>query len=548
MTWGVMVPRARDLVRNNGLAAGYIQTAKDNIVGHVLKLSAKPITRLLGWDSDQGVDWAKQVESEFTTWSETTECDATREMTLLGLTAQALGAAMYNGEALCIPKWSNRPGSRWNTRLMLIEADRMDTPPHLKHRPDIQGGKEKNANGETIAYWVRKRHPGDATLWTGNQTGINEWERIPAFTTAGRRQAIHLYDAERSGQSRGRTVLSAVMKEFKQIGRYTQEELKGTIVNALTAGFIESSLDQASLMELFSSQGATDPQSMSQNWMNQFRENRVQLRGGAMIPLPLGAKVTPFIPGRPNQAFEQFMLAVQRNIAAGLNIPYELLAKDFSKTNYSSARAALLEAWRYFLGRRRWLVDHWLRPIYELWFEEAIDKGRIVAPDFYQNKYAYLRCKFIFAGRGWVDPLKEIKAAQGRMESEITNLEIEGAEQGYDWEEVLEGKARVLRKRQELGLPISQEEGGGALAVADEVDEEDPDKADRQESASVSAEIEIEELDLSMGTYKALSSAGVSTVGDLLSMTGSQLLAVDGIGRKRLEEINNIAFPTEATA
>jgi len=86
------------------------------------------------------------------------------------------------------------------------------------------------------------------------------------------------------------------------------------------------------------------------------------------------------------------MLNVLRNIAAGLNIPYELLAMDFSRTNYSSARAALLEAWRYFQGRRRWLQDYWLTPIYELWLEEAVNAGVVAAPDYYANRYAYRRC------------------------------------------------------------------------------------------------------------------------------------------------------------
>nr|WP_255697570.1 phage portal protein [Pseudacidovorax sp. NFM-22] len=115
--------------------------------------------------------------------------------------------------------------------------------------------------------------------------------------------------------------------------------------------------------------------------------------------MPVGAKVSSFTPGRPNAAFEAFMLAVLRHIAAGLNLPYELLLKDFSKTNYSSARAALLEAWRYFHGRRRWLMDYWLRPIYELWLEEAINSGLVEAPDFYAKRYAYSRCRFIFGGR-----------------------------------------------------------------------------------------------------------------------------------------------------
>ena len=100
-------------------------------------------------------------------------------------------------------------------------------------------------------------------------------------------------------------------------------------------------------------------------------------------------------------------------------------------------RAALLEAWRYFHGRRRWLTTTWLRPIYELWLEEAVNAGVIDAPGFYANRYAYTRCRFVFGGKGWVDPVKEVQAAKLRLEIGVSTLEQECAEQGLDWEEVL---------------------------------------------------------------------------------------------------------------
>ena len=126
-------------------------------------------------------------------------------------------------------------------------------------------------------------------------------------------------------------------------------------------------------------------------WKESVTQSRSigKLQDGAVIPLPVGARLRSFAPGRPNVAFEAFMLAVERRIAAGMNLPYELFAKDFSRVNYSSARAALLEAWRYFHGRRRWLTTTWLRPIYELWLEEAVNAGVIDAPGFYANRYAY---------------------------------------------------------------------------------------------------------------------------------------------------------------
>ncbi len=445
-----LLARSRDMARNNGLMAGGMQTLRDNIVGAVLKLSCAPDYRLLGWTREQAREWGNLTEAKFRSWAETPECDAGRTLNLLGLTLQALGGAMLNGDALGLPMWLPRPGARWKTRLMMVESDRLSTPIGLEYRPELRGGIEFDPFGAPVAYHILKKHPGDAIggafgLMAGS--AFQQWDRIPAFTPWGRRRVIHLHDKERTGQSRGKPIVTAVMREFHMAGEYASNELQASVANSLVAAFLESDLDPASAAALF----GEDPRKQWKTSVEQTRQMR-KLKGAAVIPLPAGAKLSSFAPNRPNQAFEAFMLATLRHIAAGMNLPYELLLKDFSKTNYSSARAALLEAWRYFNGRRRWLTDYWLKPIYELWLEEAINAGEIEAPDFYENPYAYARCTFIFGGRGWVDPVKEAQAAVLRMNAGITTLAQECAEQAADYEEVLDQLAIEKRMKEERGL------------------------------------------------------------------------------------------------
>ena len=442
-----LVARSRDMARNNGLAAGAIQTLTDNVVGHVLRLSANPNWRALGRDKEWADQWQSTVEPLFQTWAETPQCDASRTLNFLGLTLLALRSALLNGDALALPVWLERPGEAWRTKLMLIEADRLSTPHGRENDTNIRGGVEIDRHGAPVAYWIRKTHPGDVYLaW---QASIDEWERIPAFTPWGRRMVIHLHDKERTGQSRAKPIFSAVMRAFRQANAYQNAELDAAVNNALIAGFLESNLDPTAILDLFGGAGGGG---FDQYWNEQVGGTPVRLKSGAFLPLPIGAKVASYNPDRPNTAFEAFQEAVLRHIAAGIHIPYELLAKDFSKTNYSSARAALLEAWRYFLGRRRWLMDYWLTPIYELWLEEAVNAGRIDAPDYYANRQSYARARWIFAGRGWVDPVKEAQAAQIRIETGLSTLEAECAEQGLDWEEVLHQQARERALREELGM------------------------------------------------------------------------------------------------
>lgn len=446
-----LTARSRDLGRNNGLMAGALQTHRDNIIGAVLRLSTNPDYRLLGITREQALEWGNNTEAQFRSWGETTECDVQRHCNLLGIAQQSLTGAMLNGDAIVLPLWQPRKDAKWSTRLLVVESDRLSTPPWLCHNPRLRAGIEADQYGAPVAYHIQRYHPGDlGGNYAVDSTNLQEWERIPAFTVWGRRRVIHLHDKDRSGQSRGKPLVSAVIRDFKMAGDYSSNELRASVANSLVAAFLESDLSQEASMALF----GEDPRS---EWKQSLKESRQlsplrNLQPGAIIPLPVGARLSSYAPSRPNAAFEAFMLAVLRHIAAGMNMSYELLLKDFSNTNYSSARATLLEVWRYFSGRRRWLTDVLLRPVYELWLEEAVNSGDVQAPDFYQKTYAWSRCRFIFGGRGWVDPVKEAQSAAIRIEAGISTLEIECAEQGLDYEEVLDQLQIEQRMKAERGL------------------------------------------------------------------------------------------------
>lgn len=440
-----LVSRSRDLTRNHGIAAGAMQTLVDNIIGTGLRLVAAPDYRVLGRTKEWADEWATQVESHWRGWAEHTWCDAAQSLNFNGLTSQIFRSTLINGEALALPLWLPATDKPFATTLQLIEPDRLCNPQGQPDSRYLRGGIEIDRYGAPQAYWLRTIHPGDALL--GLAANSEEWQRIPVKTAFGRLRLIHVHDKERTGQTRGKPILTSIMPMFKMLDHYERSELKAAVVNAMIAAFIETPLDGESIGELFG--GST------KEYLDARNEWQVKLEGGSIIPVFPGDKVAPFTPSRPNSAYGQFVENVLRHIGAGLNMPFELLMKDFSKTNYSSARAALLEAWRYFNSRRLWIATTWAKPVYELWLEEAISQGLVEAPDFYANKAAWVRSKWIGPGRGWVDPVKEAQAAQIRMEAGLSTLEEECAAQGLDWEEVLAQRAREKARLDELGLTIA---------------------------------------------------------------------------------------------
>lgn len=467
----MLVSRSRDLSRNNGIASGAVQTFSDNVVGTGLRLQATPNWQALGITSEAANAWARSTESKWRSYAKSTACDASRRLNFAGLTTLAFKSLVSNGDLLALPIWQQDPADRYATRFFLMEPDRLCNPQDAIDTATLRGGQEIDGYGRAIAYHIRKTHPGECYAGIGI---AGEWERIPAVTAWGRRRVIHAANIDRPGATRGKPIFSAVMQQFKQVDRYTSAELDAAVTNAMIAAFIESPMDFSDIQEMLNGTGVGIKDYID----NRAKPgNRARLKSGAIVPLYPGEKLTAFNPGRPSVGFAAYMEATLRHIAAGLNIPYELLLKDFSKTNYSSARAALLEAWRYFRSMRSWLADYWAQVCYELWLEEAVSLGEVDAPDFYANKAAWCEARWIGSGRGWVDPVKEAQAALIRIDGGLSTLEAECAEQGVDWEEVLYQQARENALRKHLGLPIPS----SGKATTPPPDAEADDKEDKTE-------------------------------------------------------------------
>lgn len=184
--------------------------------------------------------------------------------------------------------------------------------------------------------------------------------------------------------------------------------------------------------------------------------------------------------------FEQSLL---RYIAAILGVSYEQLSKDYSKTNYSSARAANNETWKTMQAVKRNVADRFANIIYALWLEEAIAVGEITslprnAPSFWDkmNKDAYSAAEWIGASRGQIDELKETQAAVLRLQTGLSTYEQEHARLGNDWRQVFAQQQREQAEidKRNLVFPGNQTTMA-ALTPSNEADQ--PDKSESDQNA-----------------------------------------------------------------
>ena len=444
--------RGDDLARNNGVAAGAERTYVDNVIGPRVVCKPNPDRVALKKDATWVDEWSREVEAEAKSFFDGVYFDAGARLNFHSATRLQATTLASAGEHLALPLWLTDRGSRWNTAIQLIDPARLSNPNGRSDSATLRGGIEIDAYGAPLAYNIRKSHPGDL-FSLGAFSTAGTWERIPAWTPFGRARVIHGFEPNRIGQNRGRPPIAPVARMFKMYDHLTVEKLRSTVLNAMIFAAMETPLDQEAFVTAFGGDKISDYQDSLKEW-------RVQMKGGAIIPMPPGTKLNPFLPGGPDSELDAFATLMLRHIGVGLNMPYELIFKDFSKTNYSSARAALLEAWRYFYGCRQMVSDGWCSVIYDLWFEEAVNRGRIPdckPEDFYARRLAWTQAKWIYAGRGWVDPLKEAQAAGTRMDNNLSSEEDEAAEQGKDARDIREQRAREIAHEQELekqyGLP-----------------------------------------------------------------------------------------------
>lgn len=438
---------SRDLARRSALAGGAISTVVTNVVGTGLACQPSPDAEFLGLSEEEADAWQAEVMREWRLWAESPDCDITRTQNFYGLQSLAFRSTLESGDVFALPT-AQGLGDPYRLALQLVEADRVCNPGRRADSDRFVQGVELAATGAPVAYHITTTHPG-----ARRGAGL-EWIRVPAFgEKTGRRNVLHLFDRRRPGQSRGVPYLAAVIEPLKQLSRYSEAEISAAVISAAFAVFVK--MDAEAFEHLFDDNTAKNTYlNAAMKWDGSVPTADMNAPGKAVNLLPGEEIVAPDLK-RPNAAFDPFVMAVLRQIGVGLEMPFEVLVKHFN-SSYSAARAALLDAWRFFRGRRDWLATYLCQPVYELWLEEAVALGRIRAPGFFADP-AYRRawCAAVWTGDGpgSIDPMKEADAAEKNIEIGRSTLAAESLlYDGVDWKTKHAQRMREVKARREAGL------------------------------------------------------------------------------------------------
>lgn len=411
---------ARRLFRNNAIFQSIVEIYVSNVVGEGLRPSITIRT-----DGDTG-DREAEVEMAFDSWSQKrNSLDGQANFALSQ--AKAYMEMLVSGE--CFVRLYRQRGK---LSYELYESEQVPLGQSLL----IDGhsyplGIRFNRLGAPQSYFFRHRDDGNRTA--GLESTLDEFNVIEVPSAVGRGRipnVVHCFDRRslRVNHKRGFPPFSVVIKLLDDLNRYVNGEIK--------------SMELANFYSIVLKSEANVSNSNTNNFVNE------PLQSGKIVQLdPSIAGVEVLDTKGKGLHFKEFTEQILHQIAMGVKLPYEELARSFN-ASYSASRAALLAAWRQYTSKRTVIAQEFCQPIFEAWY---VNEYKEPLPD---NYHVVWRGSTMPA----IDPEKEISARKMALDCFLTNRSKIMEDMGAG---TFESNLTRLKREQEMikreGLEIDED-------------------------------------------------------------------------------------------
>jgi lambda family phage portal protein len=422
--------RSREVNRDDPIGSGLTETFVNNIVAAGMAAQAK--TPLQEKNKRLEQVWASRKEDLFL--ADDLDFEEAQRLQL---------RKVFEDGDILVKTVSTSPGEPlW---FELIEADRLATPPGKTvvrkdgRTNEVRDGVERDSASRPVKYWILKHHPGDRFAPFAALDSSS-------FETVDKANIRHLKVTKRPGQTRGVPAFHAILQDLRDLDLLILASLKRVQIAACFAAVIQSPEAWDDMVDVTTKKFG-------------FKMDQ-SIEPGMMFKLYPGETLETIMPNFPTPELAPFIITLARRIGAALGVTWQIVLKDFSEANYSSARTDLLEARQGpYVVMQRWFAKKALTWQWIKVMEDALLRGDtrlrgMTIDDFRQVSW-------IPNGWSWVDPQREARATEIELRIGATTLRDVAAARGDDWEDLqdqrlLEEK-REMDRRKELGLPPKQE-------------------------------------------------------------------------------------------
>lgn len=398
-----LVDRGRQLEQNSPIAEALLSRATESVVGGGFGLQA----------ATADPAWNEQAEALWSAWAEN-GADVRGLSTLGELVDFVYRGWLRDGDVAVVRLAS---GS-----VRVVESDEIASPEGYS-RPDLVDGVELDASGRPVAFHVLSQ---PRTLLVDRRASYDR-VRIPA------EDVEFLARRQRAGQTRGLSAFSGVGWILDQVDGNVEAV---TVANRMAAclGLV---LKRKSRMAGMATTTGADG----------IARRKLRLEPGGFIELDTDEDIGTVQGHAIEGNFVDFIRFLSRLASIAFGLPLELTLMDFERSNYSSARAALLQAWNVWRRHQRMLKSLYRR-LYAwkvlAWMEAGLLPVR-------EDAFAH---SWIAPGWQWLDPVAEIQAAQASVDAGFDSRTNIAHRLGHELEDVVRAQARELELFRQAGVPL----------------------------------------------------------------------------------------------
>lgn len=428
--------RARLEYRNNGYCRGIVDTKANDVVGR------RPVLEM----QEEDIKLNAEIEKAFDSWAK--EINIGRKIRL------ASAEKILSGEIFIVLINNKKLKNKVKLDLLVVEADRVTTPTEkvLLTSNDYEDGIQYDENGIPISYDILKLHPGGTSFIFKSGKDFNT---IPA------ENVIHWYKQARPGQKRGVSEIASGIPLMPQLRRYTIATLTAAETAAAFSWLLVSQNKDVEQVEI-------DPM------------DDISLNLGSGLTAPAGWKPEQMKAEQPSTQYQDFKHELVAEIARALSMPMNIALLSSKGLNFASGKLDHLNYLKDNQARREDLSKDVMARIFFAFIEELrLVRRNIISIRQTDEVPAHT---WHYDGTQHQDPAKEATGQEKRLQNHTTNLAIEYAERGLDWEKELQQAAREKKVLEELGLNKEEEEVSPPPQREDEDDEQEEN--DENENAA----------------------------------------------------------------
>lgn len=414
--------RARDLVRNDAVAASAVRVLVNSIVGFGINSRS----------NSQQPDQKLRINQAWKKWTKhASRCGGD----FYSLQAVITRALVTDGEVFVrLRTRIKRDGIDTPLQLEALESDMLpmlttEQHPGLTKGHRITQGIEFDAENDICAYWFHTRHPGESH---DAFTPATDYIRIEADAV------LHIFEPQRPGQLRGVTPFSSVITTIKNLGDFSDTVLERMKLSNLFVGFLKTPLPDQKADAMTGLPFSGDPS-----------EPLAALEPGLMQTLLPGESVEWSTPPDAGANYADYVRTQHLTIGAALGVPPEMLTGELRDISDRTLRFAVGE-FRRRVEQIMWtvLVPRFLNPVRAAFAKSAILSGALPVSDF----DAIGDCTWSMHAQSPVHALQDMNTNRIAVEQGFKSRAQIIAEMGESPDEVDAERAEDLKRSVDLGL------------------------------------------------------------------------------------------------